>query len=124
MVNKELINTVAYCGLICGACRNTEKGCNGCRSGGGDDDCYQRKCCLEKGINGCWQCDTFPCDKGFFADEEWKGLCRGFVQCIKDKGIEEFISLVQSKLGKVIEYGEFRFKHEQEIVAILRGTGE
>ena len=124
MVNKKLIDTVAYCGLICGVCKNTEKGCKGCRSGGGPGDCYQRRCCLEKGIDGCWQCDVFPCEKGFFADEEWKGLCIGFVQCIKDKGIGEFATLVQSKLGKVIEYGDFRFKREQEIVTMLQDTGE
>ncbi len=124
MVNKKLIDTVAYCGLICGVCKNTEKGCQECRSGGGAEDCYQRRCCLEKNIDGCWQCAIFPCEKGFFADEEWKGLCIGFVQCIKDKGIEEFVSLVQSKLGKMIEYGDFRFKKKQEIATMLQDTGE
>ena len=124
MVDKELIDTVGYCGLICSVCKNTEKGCRGCRSGGGADDCYQRRCCLEKGIDGCWQCDGSPCDMGFFADEVWKGLCRGFIRCIKDKGIEEFVSLVQSKLGKVVEYGDFRFKKEREIMAMLCDAGE
>lgn len=124
MVDRQLIHSVAYCGLICGVCKSTEKGCNGCRNGGGAHDCYQRKCCIEKGTEGCWQCDTFPCEKGFLADKEWKGLCRAFVQCIKDKGIEEFVSLVLSRFGKTIEYAESRFKSEQEITAMLHGTAE
>lgn len=124
MVDTALDATVGNCGLVCGVCKNIEKGCQGCRSGGGADDCYQRRCCLERNIDGCWQCDIFPCDKGFFDDEEWKGLCIGFVKCIKAKGIEKFVSLVESKLGKLIEYGEFRFRNEQEIVTMLRGTNE
>ena len=121
MTISELVRTVAYCGLICGVCKNTEKGCQECRSGGGADNCYQRRCCLERDIDGCWQCDAFPCEKGFFADEEWKGLCVGFTKCIKDKGIEKFVGLVESNLGKMIEYGEFRFKKEEEITVILCG---
>jgi hypothetical protein len=123
MVDIESGGTVAYCGLVCEVCKNVEKGCKGCRSGGGAEDCYQRRCCLEKNINGCWQCDIFPCEKGFFAEEAWKGLCIGFTQCIREKDVEKFVSLVKSKLGKTIEYGEFRFKKEEEILAILHSTG-
>lgn len=119
---EELSNTIAYCGLICGVCQTTEKGCHGCRNGGGQGECYQRKCCLRKSIEGCWQCEAFPCEQGFFADEAWKGLCRAFIQCIKDDGIDEFVSLVLSRLGSKIEYGDFRFKSESEIIALLRGT--
>jgi len=77
---------------------------------------------MEKGVDGCWQCEDFSCDEGFFADEAWKGLCIGFVQCIKDKGIKEFVGLVESRLGKVVEYGDFRFKNEREIQTMLRGV--
>ena len=124
MTDKGLIDTVAYRGLICGICKNVEKGCVGCRGGGGADDCYHRRCCLEWGIDGCWQCDVSPCDRGFFADEAWKGLCRGFIRCIKRKGVEQFVSLVQSRLGNVVEYGEFRFKKEQDILTTLWSPGE
>ena len=37
--SAELVRTVAYCGLICGVCRNAtpQKGnCKGCHAGGGD----------------------------------------------------------------------------------------
>lgn len=88
------------------------------QKGGGADDCYQRNCCLQKEIECCWQCESSPCDKGFSDpnDKVWSGLCRGFISCIKFRGIEEFAGLVQSRLGKTIEYGQFRFKSEEEIV--------
>jgi len=122
MADRELIESVAYCGLICGLCRATEKGCEECKNGGGPDDCFQRECCTEKGFEGCWQCDTFPCEEGFFADKEWKGLCQGFIRCIRDKGMEEFVSLVLSNFKRTVEYGDFRFKNEEEIAGILHGT--
>lgn len=33
MSNKDLIDSVAYCGLVCGVCAHASKGCIGCRSG-------------------------------------------------------------------------------------------
>jgi hypothetical protein len=30
-----------------------------CREGGGPPFCKMRKCCLKKGIEGCWECDEF-----------------------------------------------------------------
>ena len=119
MVDQELAGTVAYCGMICGACRNTQNGCVGCRKGGGHEVCHHRSCCKNKVIDGCWQCETYPCDAGYFADEAFRGLCRGFIQTIKDKGIDEFVSLVRSRFGKRIELGELRFKTEQEILAMI-----
>jgi len=113
------MESVAYCGLVCEVCRNVGKGCKGCRSRGGDANCFQRECCLEKGIDGCWKCEGFPCKKGYFADETWKGLCLGFVHCIKGSGIESFIGLVESRLGKTVDYGVYRFKKEQDIAALL-----
>ena len=40
--------------------------CKGCRSSGKGSwwpDCPIRKCILEKGIDFCFNCDLFPCDK-------------------------------------------------------------
>lgn len=109
MDEREQVRTVAYCGLVCGVCVNAaaEKGgCVGCRRGGGAEDCYQRKCCVEHEFVGCWQCQCFRCDKGFFADEAWRGLCIGSVQCIKERGIEGYVEALVSRLGHVVEYGE------------------
>lgn len=34
----------------------------GCRGGGGWGDCPFRKCCSEKGLRFCYECDEFPCE--------------------------------------------------------------
>lgn len=31
----------------------------GCKAGGGPPFCKIRKCCVKKGIEGCWECDDF-----------------------------------------------------------------
>jgi len=119
-----LVEALGYCGLVCKVCKNTVKPpnpCRGCGSGGGDPDCFQRIFCFGKGFEGCWQCDKAPCENGYFdpSNEAWKGLCRGFVHCIKKVGSKEFLRLVESKMGRTVEYGEFRFKKEQEIIELL-----
>lgn len=120
MPEKELASTVGYCGLVCGVCKRPCKG-NGCRSGGGLKGCYQRECCIDKDIDGCWQCQDFPCDKGFFGDKAWRGLCIGCIESIKDKGIEVFVGVLISSLGEVVDYGEYRFRDPVEIKAMLLG---
>lgn len=56
---------MGYCGLACCVCSQNET-CAGCRNGGCKDRdwCQNRKCCIEKGISGCWECDKFPCGAG------------------------------------------------------------
>ena len=69
----------------------------------------------------CNSLQSFPCEKGFYADEAWRGLCIGSVQCIKDNGIEGFVGLVTSRLGESVDYGDYRHKDPHEIRAILCG---
>jgi hypothetical protein len=124
MAEPELTRTVAYCGLVCGVCAHATPqvaGCAGCREGGGAKNCYQRECCVGNGLDGCWQCEEFPCDKGFYADEAWKGLCIGAVQCVKDIGIREYVDRLVARLGRTVDYTEYRNKAPEEITAILGG---
>ena len=59
---------VGFCGLACGICENA---CiPDCRGGGGASECFQRRCCRTKGVDGCWECQDFPCDEGHFADSD------------------------------------------------------
>lgn len=51
-------------------------------------------------------------------------MCIGFVKCIKNRGVEKFVGLVESRLGKKVEYGEFRFKNDEEIVRLLCDAGK
>ena len=132
-MEEELALTVAYCGLICGVCSNR---CEpDCRGGGGCEPgtCYQRSCCVRKGLAGCWECDEFPCGKGFFAEAAdpgtpwvtssvYLGLCIGSVQCVRVYGIEGCVRLVLANLGDNVDYGyELRFKTPQEFTAMIRG---
>jgi len=63
---------------LCGTCDYDEflkgvgwlssqtKPCAGCRFGGGWSwwpDCPVRDCCIEKGLDFCYQCDKSPCDR-------------------------------------------------------------
>jgi len=34
----------------------------GCRAGGGWRDCPLRKCCIERGLRFCFECESFPCE--------------------------------------------------------------
>jgi len=34
----------------------------GCRGGGGWRDCPIRKCCIERGVRFCYECNDFPCE--------------------------------------------------------------
>ena len=67
-------------------CKNT------CRGGGGPPFCKIRKCCQEKGTDGCWQCDELEtCNKldtlkPFHGDAHLKNL-----KMIKKQGIDGFI---------------------------------
>lgn len=116
------MDEIAYCGLDCSICIHasaTREGCAGCHQKGGPKDCYQRRCCIGKGLEGCWQCDEFPCSNGFFGNDEWKGLCIGCCQVIRKVGAERYAQLARKKMGEQIELGDYRFKSVEDIVNIL-----
>jgi hypothetical protein len=65
--------TLAYCGLFCGGCKNYKSNldCAGCRYEESlVADCPTRACAEERGLLHCGDCDQFPCDdlKGFYED--------------------------------------------------------
>ena len=87
-------NIIAYCGLFCGACKiflSTRNGtldklsnetnipvellrCKGCRSTEVSlfcKNCAMKKCCLQKKVSTCADCDEFPCSvlKAFENDQ-------------------------------------------------------
>ncbi len=64
----------------------------GCRDGGGPPFCNIRKCCQEKNIPGCWECDTVvQCEKLDFLKSGHADGHRKNLAIIKEKGIDEFI---------------------------------
>ena len=65
---------------------------NACRDGGGNPFCPIRKCCQEKGFEGCWLCDDFETCKKLdslkpvHGDALMKNLAK-----IKKSGVDGFI---------------------------------
>jgi len=62
-----------------------------------------RKCCVKKGIEGCWQCDEFEtCEKeGFLKIAHGDGHIKN-LRKLKKKGVDEFIK------GKKYWYSEIK----------------
>jgi len=87
---NELAKTIAPCGLFFGL-SGEGVGSNGCREDNTcahADVCYQRKCCAEKGVKGCWKCADFPCDKGVFSLNHGNSKHIAFVLCAKEDGVK------------------------------------
>lgn len=90
---NELAPTIAPCGLICGLCGEADN-CIGCRDGCvRAETCYQRICCEDKGIKGCWKCPEFPCGKDMFSPEHDVRLIT-FVRCAKEDGVKGLAGFV------------------------------
>lgn len=132
MTNQEIIASIACCGLVCKLCHLAGE-CDGCKETASkcsvksekDKGCYHRNCCLEKGINGCWECTDFPCDNQMFigrTSREIKGFCR----CIKEDGVETFIESILANQEKGIPYGlkGYGDKTEAEVVKLLRRNSD
>jgi len=69
--------------------------CEGCRSGRGKyPNCEVVKCHLEKGVDFCFQCDEFPCDKANF-DADLKRRWIRMNNRMKEVGVEAY--LVETK---------------------------
>lgn len=59
-IEKDL----GVCGLACVLCSSTD--CPGCKARGCEQgcDCSVYQCATRKGLDGCYQCDAFPCGEG------------------------------------------------------------
>ena len=96
-VNTKL---VSFCGLYCGSCGKYLKGkCSGCVENEKASWCKIRKCCMEKGINSCAECNEFADVKDCKLFDNFVSKMFEFVfksdrkagiQKIKDSGYEEF----------------------------------
>ena len=85
---------IAYCGLACIVC-NRKDTCCGCHDEGctGKNWCKNYNCCREKGLNGCWECDEFPCNGTYndFTNMLDKPRIRAFAAFAKKHGENELI---------------------------------
>lgn len=106
----ENIQMVAKCGLYCGACPKYLKSkCKGCDENTSATWCKIRKCCFEKDIQSCADCDQFSnvmdCKKydnfmtrifGFIFNSN-RAAC---ILLIKSKGYDAFVKDMVQK-GKM-----------------------
>lgn len=98
----------ARCGLACCLCSENSV-CKGCGEDGfaelpwcADADwCENRKCVLEKKLNGCYECHQSDCRKGLFADK-LKPLA--FCEYIRRFGKEELLDRLEENEKNGIVY--------------------
>lgn len=107
---EEVAENIGYCGLICAFCHEADQ-CGGCKSRANccgrhlsEKGCYQYTCCLSKGINGCWECETAPCENDMFSkDHDIRN--RAFIKCAKEEGIRKLAEYVCQNQMNGIRYG-------------------
>ena len=130
---EQIVNSIAYCGLICCLCNDTCncKANNHCSKKLSQEGCYQFDCCVSKGLNGCWECPDAPCDRDMFSPIETNRISarrklRAFITCIKENGLEKFSQYIVNNTEKGIVYhrsgvyGDYDLETEEEILQLLR----
>ncbi len=120
---EEIKDSIAYCGLVCKLCSagNTGK-CKGCRER--CEGCSIKECGKTRNINGCWECNEFPCDERMFKNRK----NRAFVQCAKEEGVQKLAKYLKKSFDRGINYhnedgtpGDYdSLDSEYEILQLLR----
>lgn len=107
---KQILDSIAPCGLVCKLCHLADS-CDGCKSDNNccglrkmAEGCYQYNCCEQKGIDGCWDCNIAPCDKGMFSESHDIRL-RAFITYIKQNGKEKLANRLYHNVLNGIYYG-------------------
>ncbi len=126
MEKQQLIDSIAYCGLVCGLCHLRSE-CDGCKNTAKlcsrSDVCYQRNCCIQKGIQGCWECADFPCGKDMHSDTHDLRI-RAFVTFIKMEGPGSLIDCLIENEERGIHYGYKKdydgLGSEAEVIHLLK----
>ena len=120
---------VARCGLACCLC--SEAGdCPGCRDDGcpDADKCENRRCSLERGLEGCWACGELEgCRKGLLA----KVKPRGFSLFARRYGTRALLDRLEGKEQAGAVYhrtgaeGDYDgFDHVEDLISfLLNGSG-
>ncbi len=92
---------IAYCGLGCAVCSENAD-CLGCRNDGcaNKEWCKNLRCCKERELNGCWECDEFPCN-GSMLD---KIRIRAFARFIKKNSTEQLLDCLERNEKEGIAY--------------------
>ena len=126
MDKQALIDSIAYCGLVCGRC-HLRMECDGCKNTASlcarSEVCFQRNCCLQKGLQGCWECAEFSCGKDIHGPTHDPRI-RAFVAFIKAEGAETLVDCLLRNEERGIHYGHNRHYDgkgsEEEVIRLLK----
>lgn len=120
----EQSKAIGYCGLACCVCGQEE--CPGCRAEGCPDRswCEHIGCSREKGLQGCWECENFPCDTEMYRSNM---RLRAFVRFIRAFGVQRLVDCLvrNEKIGMVYHYpdslkGDYdKASSEAEVIGML-----
>ena len=119
-IARKGVDPVAICGLSCNHCFLGEW-CGGCRTEYNTCSfatcsegriCPNVKCCNEKNIDGCYECNELEaCEKGFFVpSNDGANAAKAQSLYIRKYGKKEFLS-VQTRLHE-----KYEFEKVQEII--------
>ena len=117
---RKGVDMIAYCGLSCNHCFLGEW-CGGCRSvfsccsyGAyvGTGKCPNIRCCEEKGLGGCYECnEIMSCTKGFYTpDNDGAAASKAQALFIKKHGKGDFLKAHDTLHQK------YSFEKTQEIL--------
>lgn len=118
--------TLAYCGLACSECSRQD--CPGCQRLGceGADSCAILSCVRDRGLEGCFACDTFPCDQPMFRNPR----IRAFNRYARDSGRAELLDRLRINRANGIVYhepgslkGDYDASPDEEDILRLIRTG-
>lgn len=91
---------LALCGLACVLCSHED--CPGCKVRGcmEGSDCSIYQCATGKGLEGCYQCDEFPCEENMP-----QGVRnRAFNRYAKEHGKQALLDRLRNNFEKGITY--------------------
>ena len=116
---RKGVDPIARCGLSCDHCF-AKDWCGGCRTPyntcsyaicNPDKVCPNASCCIEKGIDGCFECDELEkCDHGFYALGKEVAAIKSLALFIRKYGKEELMKTLDEL------HREYEFEKVQEIL--------
>ena len=93
-------SVMGSCGLACMLCSaKLNQTCKGCVSTKANE-CQIKACCERLKINGCYECEQFPCEQEMFKNQR---LC-AFVEVTKEIGVEALVNTLKNNDEKGIKY--------------------
>lgn len=121
MTIQDIKQSYGICGLVCGLC-SCRTVCAGCK--GKEDSCGIKACCHKKGLDYCFHCDQWPCNRDMH-----KGIrMRAFNTVAKEEGLDKLAEYLYMNDNRGIVYhresklsGDYdKCKNQEEVIDLLK----